>query len=201
MNKTLVGIVIVAVVVVGVYFLLRKPVQVAQTPTSSPSASPTGSVATAGWKVYANTDYSYSFSYPADWQLGDSPNSSVPDTTNKHIAFDGKGYRFQVDVVTPSSACDTAKSCIENNKVSFSSDQKSTGLVSAQAPFLFSEVIERPVAGQSGWRYEVYYGYKNGKVYQIVATYESVKIVEAGYIPPTYASSISKVLATFKFTN
>lgn len=40
MNKTLVGIVIVAVVVVGGYFLLRKPVQVAQTPTSSPSASP-----------------------------------------------------------------------------------------------------------------------------------------------------------------
>lgn len=153
-----------------------------------------GGISTAGWKTYTNTKNQYSFKYPNDWQLGDSPTSSTPSQTADDIAFDGvkyTGQRFAVQVSSPTN-CTSLKTCAEKNHKVFSTDQNTTGLTTALVggKAAYSETISRPSSGN--WKYYTYYVYSSPKLYIIFTT---SKVADDTATKPTFDT----ILSTFTF--
>lgn len=103
----------------GVKFLNQKQNQppLALTPTLTPSPTPTPTPNPTGdWKIYTNTQYKYSFKYPADWvgaglQPGSAPFpiDSEADSVLQSVEFYPNGLegavikypRFAVEVDDP----------------------------------------------------------------------------------------------------
>ncbi len=150
---------------------------------------------TAGWKTYTNTAFKYTFDYPKDWVLGDSPTSSIPNPSTNDIAFDGLGYesfRFGVRVV-PLSGCSTLRACTEANRLTFGTGEQTTGLSETMVTTLavLTETITRQTMGD--WKYYVNYMMKNGNLYR---TFTITKVTDDGATKPTF----DQILSTFRFT-
>jgi len=150
-------------------------------------------------KVYENTKYGFRFEYPADWWLGNSPYSDVPNPEASSIAFDGPGMghaRFSIEILNAENGklkeCNDLESCVNNNRAAYSSDQETTGLSEGNLDGnkTKKEVISRPHSGN--WKYTVTYVYKNDNLYIISLT---TKIGDEKLSLPI----LNNILYTFKF--
>jgi hypothetical protein len=154
----------------------------------------TNTIVPTDLKTYTNKKHNYSFQYPKDWTLGDSPNTSIPDLTADDVAFDGPEYlglRFGVRVLTTSD-CATLRACTENNRLSFGTDEKTTGLSETMVggkPAL-TETITRPTSGN--WKHYVSYVLYKEKLYRF---FTIAQITNDTATKPT----INKILSTVKF--
>lgn len=149
---------------------------------------------TASWKTYTNTKYKYSFQYPKDWTLGDSPTSSTPSPTAADIAFDGPGYsgfRFGVRVSQPAN-CSSLKTCVDKNSITFGSGEATSTLTSTTlgGKDALTTMITRPTTGD--WKYYAYYVYSTSNFYTVFTT---AKATDDAATKPTF----DEILSTFTF--
>lgn len=151
--------------------------------------------ATKDWKTYTNTAHSYSFQYPEDWILGDSPTTVIPSTIADDIVFDApddRMFRFGVRVVTV-SGCTALKTCTEVNRLSFGTGEQTTGLtdttIGGQAAL--KETITRPTTGN--WKYYVHYVLKGNNFYRF---YTMALATDDSVTKPTF----DQILSTVTFT-
>ncbi|RJO59806.1 hypothetical protein C4546_00350 [Candidatus Parcubacteria bacterium] len=129
-------------------------------------------VDTSNWKTYSNTKYQYSFKYPKDFGLLDSPNSSVPDTQSPTIGFGTTEMSFRVSIQTV-EACDSLSTCVQKYPYSNASLGVSTGLNQTEIDGhqALTETINRPQTGN--WIHHVWY-VLNGQKLSTFSTVSSV---------------------------
>lgn len=111
---------------------------------------------TSSWKTYSNTKYQYSFRYPRDFGLLDSPNSSVPDTQSPTIGFGTTTVEFRVSIQTVES-CDSLSTCVQKYPYSDASLGVRSGLsqTAIDGHQAVTETINRPDTGK--WVHHVWY--------------------------------------------
>ncbi|MEK7617048.1 MAG: hypothetical protein AAB414_03255 [Patescibacteria group bacterium] len=101
----LVGILIIAGLVGGVYYLgTRKPITVVPSPSPTPSNTspiPNDTGETDNWKTYTNNYYSIIFKYPPEWKIGTqigTDNSSFFITLSAPVQRSQLGDNINIDI-------------------------------------------------------------------------------------------------------
>ncbi len=80
---------------------------------SSPTNANTG-LDTATWKTYSNTAYNYSFRYPEEWTLVDSPIATDPSPTTAEIGFGDPTLSVRLKIASPGSdVCNSLATCVQ----------------------------------------------------------------------------------------
>jgi hypothetical protein len=178
---------------VGAYVLGTKhsqpPTQIFPAPVTPIPTTQTDS--TAGWKMYTNQTYGFSFTYPTEWVLVD----------NISGAASGIPSVYQINIDNPKKEKNALPGIIlEISKSKDDIPQYSSPNITQETIDGIAAVRQSIPSGMQSALEAVFFK-KGVNYYRITLAYEDKKTPQRGEYNATSVDIFNKILSTFKFTN